>query len=177
MAFLLKSDFWSGVQSPETAYTPPGPFSHPLGRGDTVRVYCQRALAHSPSGIPKRHKRIDLETSVQLRKYRMSSGCLSDDRKIRVSSPSSGLMEEIKRYSVLGEYPALHQHSSYAVNDCWSREGRGCWRHPGVFFRDNEGTVLMVMQNHSVFVENTGLGARLPGSMEPSYLGTWFFLL
>ena len=46
--------FFLVVWSPETAYTAPGPFSHPPALGDTAWFFCLRALAHSLQRSPER---------------------------------------------------------------------------------------------------------------------------
>lgn len=41
------------AQSPETAYTLPGPFSHQRGLGGTPEAFCQQPLACILQGPPK----------------------------------------------------------------------------------------------------------------------------
>lgn len=132
-------DCCPGVESPQTAYIPPGPFSHPLGGGDTARAFCLLALVHSPSDLPKRDKRINLETSLHLWKYKVSSRCLSDDRKIRVTDHFQSWWKKWKdSLSQQGVRPRT-QHTTTPRRWCITEAGKeqACRRHPGGFFRSN----------------------------------------
>ena len=136
----ISSPFLSVVpvlQSPKNIYTAPGPFSHPLGWGDTAWSFCLCRHIHSFQGPPER----DVDAgcgwvaSLQIKKEQGWGGI---SRQWRISGseprPSIGMLVSRKTRKYLGSHHSPSQRDEHLFWDSFSGglcEDRGCfWDHP-----------------------------------------------